>query len=91
MSLRPKTTVRHIRDAYGLFAAAPNLQTLWKVRFTEREAPALASWLASGEARLGDLLRNPEDRGEPLHAVALLLLRGEDATLAPDATLANPS
>lgn len=61
----------------------PNLQTLWKVRFTEREAPALASWLASGEARLGDLLRNPEDRGEPLHAVALLLLRGEDATLAP--------
>jgi voltage-gated potassium channel len=54
------------------------------VRLTEREAPALTGWLTSGEARLGDLLRNPEDRDEPLHAVPLLLLRGEDATLAPD-------
>jgi voltage-gated potassium channel len=61
-----------------------HLQALWKVRLTEREAPALTPWLASGEARLGDLLRNPEDRDEPLHAVPLLLLRGDDATLAPD-------
>ena len=67
-----------------------HLQALWKVRLTEREAPALMPWLASGEARLGDLLRNPEDRDEPLHAVPLLLLRGDDATLAPgpDAVLA---
>jgi voltage-gated potassium channel len=61
-----------------------HLQALWKVRLTEREAPALTPWLASGKARLGDLLRNPEDRDEPLHAVPLLLLRGPDATLAPD-------
>jgi Trk K+ transport system NAD-binding subunit len=61
-----------------------HLQALWKVRLTEREAPALTAWLASGEARLGDLMRNPEDRDEPLHAVPLLLLRGDDATLAPD-------
>jgi hypothetical protein len=61
-----------------------HLQALWKVRLTEREAPALTPWLASGEARLGDLMRNPEDRDEPLHAVPLLLLRGDDATLAPD-------
>jgi Trk K+ transport system NAD-binding subunit len=60
-----------------------HLQALWKVRLTEREAPALTPWLASGEARLGDLLRNPEDRDEPLHAVPLLLLRRDDATLAP--------
>jgi voltage-gated potassium channel len=60
-----------------------HLQALWKVRLTEREAPALTPWLASGEARLGSLLRNPEDRDEPLHAVPLLLLRGDDATLAP--------
>ena len=40
-------------------------------------------WLASGEARLGQLLRNPEDRDEPLHAVVLLVLRGREATLAP--------
>jgi voltage-gated potassium channel len=37
-----------------------HLQALWKVRLTDREAPALDGWLASGEARLGDLLRNPE-------------------------------
>jgi hypothetical protein len=61
-----------------------HLQALWKVRLTEREAPALTPWLAGGEARLGDLLRNPEDRDECLHAVPLLLLRGDDATLAPD-------
>ncbi|SHN49906.1 Trk K+ transport system, NAD-binding component [Geodermatophilus obscurus] len=60
-----------------------HLQALWKVRLTEREAPALTPWLASGEARLGDLMRNPEDRDECLHAVPLLLLRGGDATLAP--------
>jgi hypothetical protein len=60
------------------------LQALWKVRLNAQEAPALDGWLASGEARLGDLLRNPEDREDPLHAVPLLVLRGEDATLAPD-------
>jgi voltage-gated potassium channel len=68
-----------------------HLQALWKVRLTAREAPALAPWLAGGEARLGDLLRNPEDRDETLHAVPLLLLRGDDATLAPgpDVVLAS--
>src|SRR3712207_3490885 len=68
-----------------------HLQALWKVRLTEREAPALTPWLAGGEARLGDLLRNPEDRDEALHAVPLLLLRGDDATLAPapDVVLAS--
>jgi hypothetical protein len=35
--------------------------------------------------RLGDLLRNPEDREEPLHAVALLVLRDGEAALAPEA------
>ena len=61
------------------------LQALWKVRLTQHEAPALIGWLASGDARLGDLLRNPEDRDEPLHAVLLLVLRGDEAFLAPDA------
>ena len=61
------------------------------MRLTEPEAPALTPWLAGGEARLGDLLRNPEDRDETLHAVPLLLLRGDDATLAPgpDVVLAS--
>jgi voltage-gated potassium channel len=68
-----------------------HLQALWKVRLTEREAPALTPWLASGEAWLGDLMRNPEDRDEPLHAVPLLLLHRGDATLAPgpDVVLAS--
>ncbi|HVL84850.1 MAG TPA: NAD-binding protein [Pseudonocardia sp.] len=61
-----------------------HLQSLWKVRLTPREAPALGDWPASGRARLGDLLRNPEDRDEPLHAVTLLIRRGDDAALAPD-------
>ncbi|SDF17255.1 Trk K+ transport system, NAD-binding component [Blastococcus aurantiacus] len=60
------------------------LQALWKVRLTGQEAPALAGWLASASARLGDLLRNPENREERLHAVALLVLRGSGTTLAPD-------
>jgi voltage-gated potassium channel len=61
-----------------------HLQTLWKVRLTPQEAPTLASWLASREARLGEVLRNPEDRDEPLHAIVLLVLRGREAMLAPD-------
>ena len=60
------------------------LQTLWKVRLTPQEAPALGAWLAAGEARVGPLLRNPEDRDDPLHAIVLLVLRGREAILAPD-------
>ncbi len=60
-----------------------HLQTLWKVRLTPQEAPTLGSWLASGESRLGLILRNPEDRDEPLHAIVLLVMRGREATLAP--------
>nr|WP_239522369.1 potassium channel protein [Geodermatophilus sabuli] len=59
------------------------LQALWKVRLTDEEAPALGSWLASGTAELGTLLRNPEDRADPLHAIVLLVVRGREVTLAP--------
>ena len=67
-----------------------HLQAVWKVRLTATEAPALQAWLAEGGARLGDLLRNPDDRDEPLHAVPLLLARagegdnGADVEVAPD-------
>jgi voltage-gated potassium channel len=60
------------------------LQALWKVRLTEEDAPAATGWLSRGGARLGDLLRNPENRDETLHAVVLLVLRDGRATLAPD-------
>jgi hypothetical protein len=29
-------------------------------------------------------MRNPEDREQPLHAVVLLVLRGDEATVAPE-------
>jgi Trk K+ transport system NAD-binding subunit len=62
------------------------LQAVWKVRLTAAEAPAVQSWLAEGEARLGDLLRDPDDRDERLHAVPLLLARGDGSedVMAPD-------
>jgi Trk K+ transport system NAD-binding subunit len=59
------------------------LQTLWKVRLTAQEAPALQSWLGAGGARLGDLLRDPVDRDRQLHAMPLLVQRAEDSTLGP--------
>ncbi len=59
------------------------LEALWKIRLTDREAPALRPWLATGDARLGTLLRNPDDREARLHVVPLLALQGERCTLAP--------
>jgi Trk K+ transport system NAD-binding subunit len=61
------------------------LPDVWKIRLTPPEAPALTRGLASGTVRLEDLLRSPEDRESPLHALPLLVLRTGDATLAPDA------
>ncbi len=60
------------------------LEALWKVRLDREEAPALVPWLGEGGVRLGDLLRHPENREEPLRLVVLLVLRGSEATLAPD-------
>ena len=60
------------------------LQALWKFRLTREESPALVPWLGSGRVRLGDLLRNPEDRDEPLHAVVLIVRRDHETYLAPD-------
>jgi voltage-gated potassium channel len=62
-----------------------HLQALWKVRLTPQEAPVLVDRLGAGGIALGDLLRNPEDRAERLHAVVLLVLRGDEAFLAPQA------
>ncbi len=75
-------------------ACGRQLESLWKVRLTREEAPAPQSRLARGEVRLGDLLRNPEDRDELLPAVVLLVLRarrGEESPVlmpGPDVRLA---
>ena len=60
------------------------LHALWKVRLTPAEGPSLRAWLDSGDARLGQLLRNPENRDEPLHAVVLVVPRDGQVILAPD-------
>ena len=62
-----------------------HLADLWKVRLTTREAPALQGWLEDGAVTVEDLLRSPDDRGQPLDAVALLLLREGRSILTPDA------
>ena len=60
------------------------LQSLWRLRLTDTEAPALAGWLASGEAKVSDLLRDPDDRDQQLLAVCLLVIRDDEAVLLPD-------
>jgi Trk K+ transport system NAD-binding subunit len=60
------------------------LNELWKIRLNPSEAPTLGSWLDNGEARLGDLLRNPEDRDSRLAVVPLLVQRDEGIVLTPD-------
>ena len=60
-----------------------HLQALWKVKLNGVEAPALGRWLAQGDVRLGDLMRSPEDRDQPLHLVPLMVLRGSESVLTP--------
>jgi voltage-gated potassium channel len=59
------------------------LQTPWRVRLTAEDAPAVHPWITSGDVLLADLLRDPVDRDQHLHAVPLLVLRGDDCILAP--------
>lgn len=61
-----------------------HMDAVWKIRLTDEEAPALGGWLRAGGARLGDLLRNPDDRAQPLHIVTLMVQREDDSVLGPD-------
>jgi Trk K+ transport system NAD-binding subunit len=56
---------------------------LGRLRLTDDEAPALTDWLAAGEVRLGDLLRNPKGRERPLDLVTLAVLRDDEVVLTP--------
>jgi Trk K+ transport system NAD-binding subunit len=63
-----------------------HLQSVWKVRLGADEAPALQKWLSTsgaGGTCLGDLLGSPDDRDERLHAVTLLIARGDETEVAP--------
>jgi Trk K+ transport system NAD-binding subunit len=64
-------------------ACGTHLEELWKIRLNRAEAPALAPWLDRGELSLGDLLRSPVDREERLHAVPLMVLRGDECAMGP--------
>lgn len=57
---------------------------LWEPVLQGTDNRALDSWLASGSARLGDLLRDPDDRDERLDCVVLLLQKGDESIAAPD-------
>jgi Trk K+ transport system NAD-binding subunit len=56
----------------------------WSVSVTEEQAPAVHAWLQDGKTLpLSLLLRDPRDREQRLHAMALLLRRGKEETLRP--------
>ena len=57
---------------------------LWRVALTPEESPAVVPWLAEDGLRVGDLLRDPSAREEPLAAVVLALLRDGTTVIAPD-------
>ena len=61
-----------------------HLGTMWKLRLNRTEAPALAGWLAAGDARLGDLVRDPDERAVRLDAVVLMIHRPDECLLTPD-------
>jgi Trk K+ transport system NAD-binding subunit len=55
-----------------------------RVPLTATNAPALTGWLEAGTLRLGDLIRDPNARDEPLGLVPLALTRGDETRMAPD-------
>ncbi|WP_433504767.1 potassium channel family protein [Pseudonocardia halophobica] len=65
------------------------MPALWKIRLNRSETPTLLGWLASGEARLGDVLRDPERRENRLGITVLMVLRRdadgtEECVMGPD-------
>ncbi|MDO5736713.1 MAG: NAD-binding protein [Propionibacteriaceae bacterium] len=62
------------------------LPALWRINLRRSEAYALMRLLDEGAVTLGDLLRSPEDRDRQLEVVPMMLLRGDEAVLAPAAS-----
>ncbi len=65
----------------------PRLPALWRISLEPGQAPALMRWLAEGRITLGDLTRSTEDRDRQLKVVPLMLLRGDEAVLAPESSM----
>lgn len=54
------------------------------ITLSEAEAPAVVRWLAGHELTVGELLRSPDNRSQPLPLVTLLMVRGDELILTPD-------
>ncbi|MDR1264466.1 MAG: potassium channel family protein [Propionibacteriaceae bacterium] len=72
------------RLAARLTTKSPQVQLL---SLNRHETPAVARWLESDSLTLGDLFRSPQDRGQRVAAVALLLVRGDEQFIMPDESL----
>jgi len=55
----------------------------WRVDLRAQLYPSLAHWLATDDAQLGDLLRDPQQRNTNLNAVVMLLIRDERNIVFP--------
>jgi hypothetical protein len=56
----------------------------WSISVTEEQTPAVHAWLQDGNTLpLSLLMRDPRDREQCLHAMALLLRRGKEEMLRP--------
>ena len=56
---------------------------LWGQSIDPSLFPPLQSWLADGDSRLGELLRDPDRRDISTDLLALMVLRGDDAHVLP--------
>jgi hypothetical protein len=53
------------------------------VTLDQHQAPSVLRWLRSHELTLGDFIRHPDDRDQPLPLVPLLLIRDGETTFTP--------
>jgi voltage-gated potassium channel len=57
----------------------------WRIDLQPQTYPCLVDWLAHGDAQLGDLLRDPQQREQHINAVVMLLIRQGTNTVFPAA------
>jgi hypothetical protein len=91
--LEPFLEIAHQRDAAWSDALLARLQSVagetapavWSVTLNIAEAPAMYRLLMEhGRATVGDLLRQPANRDEPLACVPLILRRTDESVELPD-------
>jgi Trk K+ transport system NAD-binding subunit len=69
-------------------AVGPRKVTTWRTRLHGGDSPAIERALGRGQQiTIEHLLREPGDRRTPLHAVALMLFRGDEEMLLPAPSL----